>query len=179
MKRFLAILILAATLMTMVSCGKENNDGQGTTDGNGGNQVQEPVAKEFKSNGLTITLTEDFVQKKQEGYTVCYDSASVAVLALRESFSLQTGMKDWTLQYYADLVKSSNASHTPTTPKKVGDRMVMEHTFFNPDTNITYHYYTCMYKGSDAFWLVQFACNAKEIDQHKADMVKWADSVRV
>ena len=44
---------------------------------------------------------------------------------------------------------------------------------------ITYHYYTCMYKGSDAFWTIQFACNVNEIAQHKSDMIKWADSVRV
>lgn len=164
MKKIVAVLIVVAALITMVSCNKK---------------VYEANAKEFTSNGLTITLTDAFVETKQEGYTVCYDSKSVAVIALKESFSLQEGVKDWTLEYYADLIKSSNSAHSPSNPVKVGDRMVIEYTFYNPDTNITYHYYTCMYKGSDAFWMIQFACDVNEIDEYKPYMMQWADSVRV
>ena len=76
MKKLLAVLILAASLISMVSCNKK---------------VYEANAKEFTSDGLTITLTDAFVKKGQEGYTVCYDSKSVAVIALKESFSLQAG----------------------------------------------------------------------------------------
>ncbi len=164
MKKLLAVLILAASLISMVSCG---------------GKVYEADAKEFTSNGLTITLTEAFVEKEQAGYTVCYDSKSVAVIVLKESFSLQAGIKDWTLEHYADLIKSSNSTHSPSNPTKVGNHMVMEYTFFNPNTNITYHYYTCMYKGSDAFWMVQFACDVNDIDEYKPYMIEWADSVRV
>ena len=125
MKKIVAVLLLVAALATMVGCNKK---------------VYEANAKEFTSNGLTITLTDAFVETKQEGYTVCYDSKSVAVIALKESFSLQADVKDWTLEYYADLIKSSNSAHSPSNPVKVGDRMVIEYTFYNPDTNITYHY---------------------------------------
>ena len=189
MKRFLAILILVATFVTVVSCNKKTDDEKeaGTTtvtttaDKNDktDEEVEEVKAKTFKSDGLTITLTEDFAKANQPGFTVCYDSASVAVLALKESFSLQEGVEDWSLSYYASLIQTVNAAYSPTTPKKVGDYMVMEHTFYNPATQITYHYYTCMYKGSDAFWTIQFACDVNEVDQHKADIMKWADSIRV
>ena len=164
MKKFVAVLLLVAALVTMASCG---------------GKVYEADAKEFTSNGLTITLTEAFVETQHEGYTVCYDSKSVAVIALKESFSLQAGVKDWTLEYYADLIKSANSAHSPSKPVKVGDRMVIEYTFFNPNTNVTYHYYTCMYKGSDAFWMVQFACDVNDIEEYKPYMMQWADSVRV
>ena len=189
MKRFLAIFILVATIVTMISCNKKSNDEKETDtttvtttadkNDNQEEEVETVKAKTFQSNGLTITLTEDFAKVSQPGFTVCYDSASVAVLALKESFSLQEGIEDWSLAYYASLIQSVNAAYSPTTPKKVGDYMVMEHTFYNPATQITYHYHTCMYKGSDAFWTIQFACDVNEIDQHKADMMKWADSVRV
>ncbi len=178
MKKIVAVLLVVAALITMVSCNEDKNQ---TDQPQENTTPAEQIVKEksFTSNGLSITLTEDFVKSSQPGYTVCYDSESVAVIALKESFSLQAGIKDWTLEHYADLVKSSNAAHSPSTPKKVGDRMVMEYTFYNSETKITYHYYTCMYKGSDAFWTIQFVCNVNEIAQHKADMVKWADSVRV
>ena len=191
MKRFLALLILAATLIAMVGCNdskdkkkdeKETETTSITTNDTNdaeNEEVETAKAKTFKSNGLTITLTEDFAKSSQPGYTVCYDSESVAVIALKESFSLAAGIKDWTLEYYADLIKSNNAANSPTNPKKVGNYMVMEYTFYNPETKITYHYYTCMYKGSDAFWTIQFACNVNEIAQYKSDMMKWADSVRV
>lgn len=164
MKKIVAVLLLVAALATMVGCNKK---------------VYEADAKEFTSNGLSITLTDAFVEKEQAGYTVCYDSKSVAIIALKESFSLQADVKDWTLEYYADLIKSSNSAHSPSTPVKVGDRMVIEYTFYNPDTDITYHYYTCMYKGSDAFWTIQFACDVNEVDEYKPYMVEWANSVRV
>ena len=164
MKRIVAVLLVVVALVTMVSCNKK---------------VYEANAKEFTSDGLTLTLTDAFVKKDQEGYTVCYDSKSVAVIALKESFSLQEGVKDWTLEYYAGLIKNSNSKHSPSDPVKVGDRMVIEYTFYNPDTDITYHYYTCMYKGSDAFWMVQFACDVNDIEEYKPYMIQWADSVRV
>ena len=164
MKKFVAVLLVVAALVTMASCS---------------GKVYEADAKEFTSNGLTITLTDAFVETKQEGYTVCYDSKSVAVIALKESFSLAEGVKDWTLEYYADLIKSSNSAHSPSNPVKVGNRMVIEYTFFNPNTNVTYHYYTCMYKGRDAFWMVQFACDVNDIEEYKPYMMQWADSVRV
>ena len=180
MKKLLAVLILAASLITMVACNGDNNQTTTPQETNSGNnKVEEVKEKTFTSDGLTITLTEDFKKSSQPGYTVCYDSTSVAVIALKESFSLAAGVKDWTLEYYASLIQSNNSANSPTTPKKVGDYMVMEYTFYNSETKITYHYYTCIYKGTDAFWTIQFACNVNEINQHKPDMMKWADSVRV
>ncbi len=165
MKKILTVLILTAILLSAVGC-------------MGNQKVYEADAKDFTSNGMTVTLTEAFRETEQQGYTVCYDSNAVAVFALKEAFSLQAGISDWTLEYYADLVKQSNAAHSPSDPVAVGDRMVMEYTFYNPNTDITYHYYTCMYKGSDAFWLIQFACDVTQIDEYREHMISWADSVR-
>jgi len=164
MKKLISFAIVLAALLTLVSCG---------------GKVYEAEAKEFTSNGMTITLTKSFVENTQQGYTVCYDSNAVAVIALKEAFTMMEGFEDWTLEAYADAIYQNNAANNPTTPTKVGDRMVMEYTFFNPDTDITYHYYTCMYKGSDGFWMIQFACDVNEIEEYKPYMIEWADSVRV
>ena len=185
MKRFLAILILATTLITTVSCKNNNNKTyqtpENTTTATDGENTQAEVIKNktFTSNGLTVTLTEDFRKISLPGYTVCYQSESVTVIALKESFSLKEGMKDWTLFEYANRVQVSNHEHSPTVPQKVGDHMVMEYLFFDSIDYTKYHYYTCMYKGTDAFWTIQFICKRDEIAQHKANFIKWADSVRV
>lgn len=185
MKRFLAILILATTLITTVSCKNNNNktyqppENTTTTTGDENNQAEPIKNKTFTSNGLTITLTEDFREISRPGYTVCYKSESVTVIVLKESFWLQEDMKDWPLSEYARRVEVSNFQHSPTIPKKVGDHMIMEYLFYDYIDYIKYHYYTCMYKGTDAFWTIQFVCKRDEIAQHKPDFMKWADSVRV
>ena len=185
MKRFLAILILATTLITTVSCKNNNNktyrppENTTTTTSDENNQAEPIKNKTFTSNGLMVTLTEDFRKISLPGYTVCYQSESVTVIALKESFSLKEGMKDWTLFEYANRVQVSNHEHSPTVPQKVGDHMVMEYLFFDSIDYTKYHYYTCMYKGTDAFWTIQFICKRDEIAQHKANFIKWADSVRV
>ena len=54
-----------------------------------------PEVKKFSSNGMTITLTDEFVKTNIEQYTVAYDSKNVAVFALREEFTLADGFEDY------------------------------------------------------------------------------------
>ena len=43
-------------------------------------------------------------------------------------------------------------------------------------TNFTY--FVSLYKGTDAFWIVQFACKSSEYADYEQYVVKWARSVR-
>ena len=66
--------------------------------------------KEFTSNGMTLTLTDEFRETTYEGYTVCYESKDVAVFVLKESFSLQAGLGDMSIDDYAELVMITHAT---------------------------------------------------------------------
>ena len=158
MKRILSCLLVVLFLFSLTACSKASPE-------------------EFTSVGMTITLTSDFELTEVEGYTACYDSKDVAVFVLKESFLLQEGFGDLSLDDYADLVYTANASKNPTAVAKEGDLTVMEYEFLNEQENKTYSYYTVMYKSSDAFWTVQFACKKKLYKAKKDTFIEWANTV--
>lgn len=135
-----------------------------------------PDAKAFSSNGMTITLTDEFKETNIGKYTVAYDSKNVAVFALKEAFALVDGFEQYTLEQYADLVIQSN--HLDSTEiKTVGELTYFEYSFTNPETNHVYQYYSYVYKADDAFWLVQFAISNESIDELAPKISEWARSV--
>lgn len=164
MKKILAVLLAVITVLSCVACG---------------GKVYEADAKEFSSNGMTITLTEAFKESSYEGYTVCYDSSEVAVFVLKESFSLQAGLSELSVKDYADLVYQANAAKSPEAVVQADGLTYMEYTFFNEAENVTYKYFSTMHKGTDAFWLVQFATEEGNYDSYKPYLIEWAKSVDV
>ncbi|MBQ8895942.1 MAG: hypothetical protein IJY88_04025 [Clostridia bacterium] len=161
MKKFIAFLMAALMLVCLVSCG-------------------EPKEKEFTSEkGLTITLTESFKEAQYEGYTICYDSPTVAIFVLKEDFSLLAGLENYTLAQYAELVHNANSSKKPTAITEVEGLTCFEYTYLNTDDITDYSYFTTMFKGDDAFWTVQFCSKTDKYDSCKAEMIKYAKSVDV
>lgn len=159
MKKILCCLLVVSFLFSLTACGGVS-------------------AKEFTSNGMTITLTSAFKEISVEGYTVCYDSKDVAVFVLKESFSVQEGFGDLSVDDYAKLVHTANASKNPSAVTKEGDLTVMEYDFLNQQENQTYSYYSAMFKGPDAFWLIQFACKEDLYEDKKDTFIEWAKTAK-
>ena len=134
--------------------------------------------RDFSSQGMTITLPGTFKENTQAGYTVCYDSAKVAVFVLKEAFSMQPGAENLTLDEYAELVRQSNASKSPSAITKQDGFHSMEYNFLNENENQTYSYYCAMFKAADAFWLIQFACKEGDYDSYKDTFADWAKTVK-
>lgn len=158
MKKLLSLVLVLVLLVALVSCGKAQ-------------------PKTFTSSGISITLTSAFKENTQAGYTVCYESSKVAVFVLKESFSIQPGVENLTLDEYAALVRQSNASKSPTEITKQDGFCTMEYNFLNENENQTYSYYCTMFKGPDAFWLVQFACKEGDYASYKDIFADWAKTV--
>ena len=135
-----------------------------------------PKAKTFSSDGMTVTLTNEFRKTNIEPYTVVYDSKNVAVFALREAFTLAEGFENYTLEQYADLVIQVNNSNTSGVETAEGLTYFV-YTFTNPETKDVYRYYAYVYKADDAFWLVQFATLDKNAQKYAPEFEKWAKSV--
>lgn len=159
MKKLLSLLLVLATLLALSSCG-------------------EAAPKDFSSNGMTITLTDDFKENTQQGYTVCYESSDVAVFVLKESFSLQQNLGELTLDEYAEVVRNVNSSKSPTEISKADGLTSMEYSFFNENMNQNHKYFCTMFKSSDAFWLVQFVCIEDVYDTHMDSFLNWAKSIK-
>lgn len=135
-----------------------------------------PESKVFSSNGMTITLTDEFVKTDVENYTVAYGSKNVAVFALKEAFALADGFQDYTLEQYGDLVLQNNNLSSSKIEDKEG-LTGFEYEFTNPDTKDTYKYFSFVYKSNDAFWLVQFATLTENVDKYSSKINEWAKTI--
>ncbi len=160
MKKLISVLMSLLLLFCLVSCG-------------------EPAEEEFSKDGLTITLTDSFRETHYENYTACYESSSAAVFAIKESFDLLDGLEDYTLEQYAELVKTSNSSKMPSEITNVDELTTFEYSFYNTEEDATFKYFTVVYKGVDAFWTIQFCCDQEDYEILKSEFIKYAKSVNV
>jgi hypothetical protein len=114
-----------------------------------------PSPKEFGTQGIRLTLTDDYIDYEAEGYTAVYIST--------EDFSMAIILKE----YFADFAAFAMDANAMTLTDyaqlviSVGglDSMVNERngvTYFTYSTD-THSYFSTVFKGTDAFWLVQFA----------------------
>ena len=164
MKKILAIVLTVCMLLSLVGCGKK---------------AYKAKAAEFSSDGITITLTKAFKEKIYEGYTVCYDSKDVAVFILKESYSLNENYKDMTVERYAYSVRNAISDKKPTQVTRKDGLVYMEYEFNNEGSGTVFKYFAAMYKGVDAFWLVQFACDTEAYSEYFPYFVQWAKTVNV
>jgi hypothetical protein len=129
--------------------------------------------KTFTASGMTIELTEDFAEKEMVGFTAVYQSKDVFVFALKEEFEILGDSMD--LDEYADLVLEANQMDADVEHEG-------EHTYFTFDKTVSgkdMTYTAVLYKGEDAYWMIQFACLSKDYDDLKDTIFGYAASVEV
>ena len=127
------------------------------------------------SNGMQITLPKSLSEIEMEGRTVCYDSDSVAVFALRESYEENPEFEDLTLDEYNDMLADANSERFTQPFINMDYYAVTEYEAFVEDT--TYKYYTVTFQTEDAFWMVQFAADVAIYDMCRPAFVEWAKSI--
>lgn len=132
--------------------------------------------KDFSSDGMTITLTEEFNRFETGVHTACYGTDHVAVFALKESFDLLEGSENFTLKEYAELVIKANGFENKK-PKTDNGLTYFEYDYTNPETKQDFRYFSYVYKANDSFWFIQFAILTDEVNEYKDDVIKWAKSV--
>lgn len=138
---------------------------------------EDSVEKVFSGEGMSIVLTDSFYESDMEsGYTVVYDSANVAVFALKEDFSLIEGGENYTLEQYGEAVLISN-SMTDTEYQHTDGLTYFTYDATNPETNVDYTYNAFVFKADDAFWLVQFATLKEEADTYHPQIIEWAKTI--
>ena len=132
----------------------------------------------YASDGMEIVLPSDFDKHTVEGYTVCYATPTVTVLALREAFSLAEGLESMTVREYADLVYLANADKSPSPVTEEEGFPMMEYTYRVEPVGVDFVYMSVMYKAEDAFWTVQFACPEENYEEYRPQFITWAKSVK-
>ena len=131
----------------------------------------EPVAKEFVTAGLHLTLTDAFAEKSHAAYTLYAESEDLLVLGLKEEyFSAQTSLKQ-----YAELVWVANQLEGELPLVDDG-----EHLWFDYENHVNgadYRYRAYVFKDNEGFWLLQFAARAEEFETLTEAMREYVASV--
>ncbi len=136
-----------------------------------------PSPQTFSSNGVKITLTDEFVKVPMDSFTVCYGNDDVAVFFLEERFDVYEGLEEYTLTEYGEGVIEVNNYDPSTQLKDKDDLKYFEYEATNPDTGDEYSYIAFVYETSEAFWLVQFGVLTENMENYYQSIFDWAKTV--
>lgn len=135
--------------------------------------------KEFSEQGMHVTLTKAFSQKKVEPYTVSYASRDTVIHTMREDFSLAPGFGDLSLSEYAALVQEGNPQIGQADgPFTWNGFLYYEYSFEDPTSKTKLRYFVPMFRAPDAFWVFNFVAEEERFDELRPQILEWAESVR-
>lgn len=134
--------------------------------------------RNFEKSGMNITLTTAFNEKSIVSQTAYYESRNAIVTVLKEEFENFNGGNGeaWTVSRYTDAVLSNNGMPSLTKNTREGK----DYIYFTYEKTVTgrdFYYLATTHKGTDAFWLIQFACVATDKDKMTEQFLEWADTV--
>lgn len=132
--------------------------------------------KDFTAEGMTITLTNRFARANVPGFLVSYVSDYAAIHALREDFSGDKRFDGLTAEEYAALIAQGN-EQLRTAPKTDGGLCYYEYEYQDSEDK-PISYLVAVYKGPDAFWVVNFAAEQESYAALRQTILQWAHSVR-
>lgn len=134
--------------------------------------------KEFKCNGLNVTLTSDFKKESSKKFNIYIESSDIAFSAVRESaHSLEfAGYEIASLKDYSTTIAEMNGSSASALEKRNN-----YYYFINKKTvqGAKYTYLHCMFYDeiNSSYWICEFVTKTKNYDGYKKDIFKWADSI--
>ena len=140
-------------------------------------QAVEP--RTFACRELQITLTQDFAETTAPGYTACYSAGETAVFLLREEFAAMEGFAELSVAEYGAMVLESNGFDRNVTLEEADGLTTFARVISDPATGEDFFYYCGLYKGQDAFWLVQITTLAEGASDSIAQFRQWLGSVQV
>jgi len=140
-------------------------------------EAPQVTAKAFSVEDMQITLTDAFVPMTAEGFTAGFCSEEVVVYVLRERFDAFEGFEELSLAGYGTMVLESNGLADTITLQEDGDSVSFEYLYTQEETGAAFYYYCVAKKGTDAFWLIQFAAPAREQPLYEGVFPQWAKTV--
>lgn len=129
-------------------------------------------SKTFSGDGYSVTLTDQFVEKdSQMGFDGYYVSEYCGVMVLVEPFSLEEGLEDESIAEYIQNVIHNNGQDAAPEEKDG-----LTYYKYYRGGNVGWNF---AYKGSDAFYLVQFICVEAHESKLSNAVFTFAESVAV
>ena len=131
-----------------------------------------PRALTFTVDAMSITLTDSFFEQPMLGQTVYYESDDALVTVLKE----HSADMDMTVSDYAESVIRLNKLNTVNAAIETEGDLVyfsFEQEVLGKECCFT----AFVYKSNDAFWLVQFVCDAEDATEKEPVFLEYARSV--
>lgn len=169
MKKHLVLPVLLALALIFTACIHTVRIPE--IDPSDSNSIGEP--KTFESDGITLLLTDRFKEQvSQVGFDAYYVADFAGVMVLKEEFTLEEGLDGKSLEDYTNAVIKNNGLENTQALEKDGL------WYYIKDT-ANARYYSFSYKGTDAFYIVQYSCFLTQADEMEDTIFKWAKAVEV
>lgn len=134
------------------------------------------TTKTYSTNGISVTMDSGFYEKELVSQTVYLESQDAIFTALKEDFESLVGTtitSESTLKEYADVIKTGN-NLTEDFIEKDG---ILYTTYEKEVSGKDFFYLVTVYKTNDAFWLINFASNAKDKAKFEPKFIEWAKTI--
>lgn len=137
--------------------------------------------KEFShESGVSVTLTTDFEEYQASGFDYALTSSSVMFIAKKETFDVIESAgydTNMSLNDYAELCVTNNLLSSTV---EVDEESGLTYFVYNKSVQgDKYSYVAFVFKGTDAFWLCQFACLEQSYDNQESKIFDWATTIEV
>lgn len=159
MKKNIKLLVLVLLVVVIAGC-----------------SLLKDKTKTYTQNGISVTMNDGFTLKELDNVTVYLEGEDAIFTALKENFTTLEPLgitSESNLQNYAKAVIEAN-SLTSSIKEKDG---VTYFTYTKEVNNNNFYYLATVYKSKDAFWLINFACEAKNKDTFEPRFIEWAKTV--
>lgn len=163
MKKVLSLFFVFAMLFSLTSCLPD--------------EAKSGKAKTYTVEELSITLTDSFMRMSSiaPDFTDCYGATDATVFFQKETFESLEATGDETVDQYAEAVRE--ASSASDVSEILHEDGVTYFEYSGESEGDTFKYFAAMFKGPDAFWLVQFACEDTVYEEYKPYFIDWAKTV--
>lgn len=129
----------------------------------------------FEKAGITLRLTDKFKEEQSErGFDAYYTTDYCGVVVLKEPFTLEAGLAERPLEQYIQNVIENNG-HENIEPR-TADGLWYYVNYNNSSYRCVYSY---AYKGTDAFYVVQYIINTQDEETLKPIIHDWAKETSV
>lgn len=128
--------------------------------------------------GISIKLPEEFTEKNHMMATYWLQSEKTMFFAIKEDFlslSLISIYPTSSLRDYAEAVIHQNML-AATVKEKDGE---IYFTYNASSSGKTFYYHASVKKGTDGFWLCQFACLDSDKQDYESKFFEWATTIVV
>lgn len=130
--------------------------------------------------GLTIVMHEGMEPFAAEGAVMALADERCMMTAQRESLEGYTAggleLGAMSLEEYAHLTALANGLDGQFESDENGNLYLSRNVQVEGGE---YYYHTVVYRGSDAFWLLTFACSEELAEDYAGYFTEWSDSVNV